>query len=115
MTTGEAIKIFETWAQCNYKPTHDAAVMAISALRAQQELESNLKVLESNQPLTMDELRQMKGEPVWIVWANGRIKSQWWIAGNYGGNMMGFDDQYDYGKTWLAYRSNPEEANHGSN
>lgn len=36
MTAEEAIKIFESWAQSKYKLTHDAAVMAISAIRAQQ-------------------------------------------------------------------------------
>ena len=40
--------------------------MAISALR-QQKVESKLKVVESNEPLTLDELRQMDGEPVWLV------------------------------------------------
>lgn len=33
--------------------------MAISALRAQQEV-------EKNEPLTLDELREMDGQPVWI-------------------------------------------------
>ena len=40
MTTEEAIKIFESWAECKYRPTHDAAVLALSALRAQQEREN---------------------------------------------------------------------------
>lgn len=33
MTREEAIKHFEAWAQCNYAPTRDAALMALSALR----------------------------------------------------------------------------------
>lgn len=39
MTIEEAIKIFESWVECNYKPTQDAAVLAIAVLRAQQERE----------------------------------------------------------------------------
>ena len=39
MTTEESIKIFEAWAECKYRPTHDAAVLALSALRAQKERE----------------------------------------------------------------------------
>lgn len=57
MTTEEAIKIFEAWAECKYRPTHDAAVLALSALRAQQER-------ENPKPLTLDELRQMNAMAV---------------------------------------------------
>ena len=38
--------------------------LAESALRTQQELESKFRVFESNEPLTLDELRTMDGEPV---------------------------------------------------
>lgn len=32
MTREEAIRIFEEWAKCNYKPTREAAQLAIAAL-----------------------------------------------------------------------------------
>lgn len=59
-----------------------------------------------NAPLTPEDLRNMKGEPVWIVWPDGRIASQWWIVGSSDWHMMEFDDdgQRDYGTTWIAYR-----------
>ena len=124
MTTGEAIAYWEVFQReiDELYPLFDESVkatldeqrepvaLALSALRAQQELESNLKVLESNHPLTLDELRKMEGEPVWIVWADGHIKGQWWIVGNYDWHMMEFDDRYDYGKTWLAYRHKTEDS-----
>lgn len=40
-------------------------------------LESNLRVLESNPPLTEEELRQMMGEPVWCVYEGG---ARWYIV-----------------------------------
>ena len=56
MTTEEAIKIFEAWAECKYRPTHDAAVLALSALRAQQER-------ENPKPMTnADRIRAMSDE-----------------------------------------------------
>ena len=67
---------------------------------------------EDPKPLTLEELRQMDGEPVWIVWPDGRIKSQWWIVGSLEWHNMDFFDPYtpcDYGKTWLAYRHKPKE------
>lgn len=36
MTREEAIKKFESFSECKYEPTRQAALMAISALRAQQ-------------------------------------------------------------------------------
>lgn len=35
-----------------------------------------------NDPLSLDELRQMDGEPVWVVWLDGRLKSRWYIVGS---------------------------------
>lgn len=52
------------------KELHDSKSESSAAI-AGQELESKLKVVESNEPLTLDELRKMDGEPVWI--AGGRF------------------------------------------
>lgn len=66
----------------------------------------------SNAPLTLEELREMDGEPVWCE------KFEWRIC--YGvsdfrgclcmetgaGSCIQLND---YGKTWLAYRRKPEE------
>lgn len=48
MTREEAIKHFEAWAQCNYAPTRDAALMALTALR----------------PVTRERVEKVQGE--WI-------------------------------------------------
>lgn len=42
----------------------DAVEMAIDSLRAQQEA-------EKNEPLTLEEMRKMDGEPVYVVPQNG--------------------------------------------
>ncbi len=66
MTNKEAIKVLSSWAECKYKPTHDAACLAIAALQAQAEA-------EKNDPLTLDELREMAwaGLSVWCVDTDG--------------------------------------------
>ncbi len=64
MTNEEAIKVLSSWAECNYKPTRDAACVAIAALRAQSEA-------EKNEPLTLEELREMDGEPVYVERPDG--------------------------------------------
>lgn len=92
--------------------------MAISDLRAQQEH-------ESNEPLTLDELRQMEGEPVWTVgvsYTKDGTFSMWDIIESVDENGIQFGyscehpEWWAYGlKTtdgkrllgWLAYRRKP--------
>ena len=87
----------------------DAVDMAISALRKQE------RFGEANKALTLDELRQMEGQPVYIVenteyWA---IVNSFDQAGVY---LLSYGNPDDYGyfgfygKTWLAYRQKPEEG-----
>ena len=74
-----------------------------------------------NEPLTLDELRQMDGQPVWgksLItgkpgeWFIVRIvemSKSWFIA--CAGATQGFGDKDTYGMTWLAYRFPPEDRN----
>lgn len=84
----------------------------ISALRQQEHFREVTKKVE---PLTMDELRQMDGEPVYCVEITGREE---WLFRRDGG----FADMYgeftsddfmvldNYGKLWRCYRQKPEEV-----
>ena len=76
-----------------------------------------------NAPLTLKELREMDGEPVWIspVKENRKIRKQWMLTTGYNqkkdiylfapaSNIIQGYDGNSYGKTWLAYRRRPEEA-----
>ena len=70
MTREEAIEAIKcNWPDSRYTILREALDMAISALR-QQETVTNHNGL--NAPLTMEELRQMDGEPVW--WWNKSAK-----------------------------------------
>ena len=70
-----------------------------------------------NDPLSLDELRKMDGEPVWVVWPDGRLKSRWHIVGSslWIEMFTEWDGAFslDYGKTWLAYRHKTEGVNNG--
>lgn len=67
---------------------------------------------ENPHPLTLEELKQMDGQPVWIV-KNGE-GGKWfifdvgvWSKILYAGDKFNLDF---YGETWLAYRYPPKEA-----
>lgn len=87
-----------TWEQIN-----EAIDIAITALSP------------PNEPLTLDELREMDGEPVWIANPDALEYGRWGIVD---GVYQAEDDQvlmlrgdyscHYYGKTWLAYRRPPE-------
>lgn len=72
----------------------------------------NRRAKPPNAPLTLDELRQMEGEPVWIHAPEIPQRRGWAI-------VEGFDDEAmyvayaeltldGYGKYWWAYRHKPE-------
>ena len=68
-----------------------------------------------NEPLTLDELREMNEEPVWVQNMEEPEKSRWrllyWDRGKYlvlqGISVRGYLLE-EYGKSWLAYRRPPE-------
>ena len=124
MTIKEAIKTIElaiAEVEWVYPIDYAAAFdVAISALRAQQEL-------ERNEPLTVDELREMAKEPVWTVgvsYTKDGTFSMWDIieSVNENGIHFGYSDEYvewwNYGLKnmdgnllgWLAYRRKPKEG-----
>lgn len=121
MTREEAIKILEypvkkwsmEWDEREDGLSYYEAIdMAISALQQQ---EAVTKCNGLNEPLTLDELRQMDGEPVYCVEITGREE---WLFRRDGGfadmygeftsdDFMAFDN---YGKLWWCYRQKPEEG-----
>ncbi len=73
----------------------------------------NRRYQEPNEPLTLEQLREMDGEPVWI---DGKDYGGWTIfkAGANKQVARCLDNvnlsyyMADYSKTWLAYRRKPE-------
>ena len=73
---------------------------------------------EKNPPLTLEELRVMAGEPVWIK----TIDSFWdgWGIVTGGCDLVydGDGDEWyteEYGSKWLAYRHKPDHFREGTN
>ena len=86
------------------------------------------RTIKENQPLTMDELRKMDGEPVWTVTTGVSSSGRWELCTcetvcacplhkelrfvTADGEVTDYDLD-TYGKTWLAYRQRQEEDDHG--
>lgn len=75
----------------------------------------NRKPAKLNAPLTLEELREMDGEPVWIIPMRGSggfctwmlVDAEYELCREAHGEMAVFEN---CGKTWLAYRRRPEEG-----
>ena len=81
-----------------------------TALRQQEHFREVTKKVE---PLTLDELREIDGEPVWVQSPGVPEYGRWAIVEGVGENCLFLHDDFtchNYGKTWLAYRQKPEEG-----
>lgn len=81
---------------------------------------------EPNAPLTLEELREMDGEPAYFVNKDDPCYSMWcivWVQDIFGvkkvsaqGRTFGvaqcFCSDESYGRHWIAYRRKPEEGGH---
>lgn len=111
-----------------HKVTVDALDLAISALRSMPEIrESDFRnatklasISESGKPLTVEQLRQMNGSPVWIEKQDNELENSWGIVclscnQEYVMSFITVFQGYamlkvhfsEYGKTWLAYSYPP--------
>ena len=109
MTREKAIKELQFYAEHSWGDLNDVFEMAISALRQQEHFREVTKKVE---PPTLEELREMPCEPVYIV--AGYVS--WWDIVSFAGmeylylKVEGSLPFRDYGKNWTAYRQKPEEG-----
>ena len=86
------------------------------------------EVTKKVEPLNLDELRKMDGEPVWVSvsnnWRESGVSEGWCIVRFHSEDDRvrvyiydtrhgaRFFAQQDYGESWWAYRQKPEEDKH---
>ena len=93
--------------------TNDRANQIIAAFDSAPEVEA--EPLQPNDPLTLEELREMDGEPVWIESPCIPNGGRYIILSDLGITFEKWTSQKmfhceNYGNTWLAYRRKPEEV-----
>lgn len=79
-----------------------------ATLREQEERDNRLESdAVKNEPLTMEDLRQMDGEPYYHVGLQADSQDPHWaILDSF---VARHPEDYRYGKRWIAYRSKPKE------
>ena len=120
-----ASKRFRRWLEGPHEATEYNAGFGDAIWHVLNVIEHMPTLTQPNEPLTLEELREMNGEPVWVKRLKGlsvcdtdwavvefRIEPDvkhyeirvWWP----GSEDEDTPSEEDYGKTWMAYRRPPE-------
>lgn len=113
------------WGDCILcTDAHDLPLGGCFFDTAEEAFQAIPTLTQPNEPLTLEQLREMGGEPVWVTSARerGNIPSRWVLFAGVskskrnsdvfafattGGIAQGYE-AVNYGKTWNAYRRPPE-------
>ena len=72
------------------------------------------RIAPPNPPLTLEDLREMDGGPVWVESVEGKFVPLWLLVNvneeEAHSAYYEFCEFADYGKTWLAYRFKTEKV-----
>ena len=107
------------WGDCILcTDAHDLPLGGCFFDTAEEAFQAIPTLTQPNEPLTLEELREMDGDPVWgkslITGKPGEwfilrvveMSKTWFIA--CAGAEQGFGDKDTYGETWVVYRRPPE-------
>lgn len=90
------------------RPLNDEALEALKRIIGGNNEPAPEIVPPPNEPLTLEELRGMNGEPVWL---RGSGLNRWYIFDGFSlDGIPFFTPEIGYGKPWAAYRRRPEEG-----
>ena len=108
MTTEQAINEIVSSGYGQVQCHEETMRMAVDDLRAQQER-------ENPKPLTVEELRKMDGQPVWVEFNSNFTRTHvdpcWMIVYEKENMLQTAYEFVDFGDTgWLAYRYPPKGA-----
>ena len=119
MTREEAIAVLEESKRQNeimrdnpstFWASHQMAAGVKNAERRIAAIDMALAAITPpNEALTLEQLREMDGEPVWCCGLNDCTVGSWMLVGKRCcENMESVAGFEDYGVEWLAYRRPPE-------
>ena len=108
-------KLYDLHDRYDEDPKHMICAEAADHIKKLSEELEKLKAAPENKALTLEQLRQMDGEPVWVKEIDGTGCGEWTIIDIGAQTEMlkalspdtGYKE-YNYGKTWLAYARKPE-------
>ena len=110
MTRQRALRLAREWAQGHTCSLRYGEVEEYHSMFAAM-LEESMP----NEPLTLEQLREMDGEPVWVVLVDEKFSGlNGWYLVHHGSAYLARIDDWEldddkYGVEWLAYRRPKEE------
>lgn len=111
---GEIVNRLAAYENTGLEPEYITELLAdANAMHAElAALKQEKAARENPAALTLDELQQMEGEPVWADhWHGGEwIIVHWNYARSIASTCKACLHEHEYGKSWFAYRNKPKEA-----
>jgi len=115
----EAIKHFES-LQKRYTTQHNGKQCELVKTALEALYEKKEREQTENKPLTLEELIEIDGEPVWITLPFNKYTGHWAICyglrdrKKHGRELVDFgmgsyEYMDEYGEEWIAYRNKPKE------
>ena len=112
MTREEAIRKINYGLEMETTPGPiQLTIVSTKALRIALATLQTLQKAENPTPLTLDELRKMDGQPVWVEHGNGGewVTVHWDYAGNIATAYKACLREHEYGEYWTAYHHKPKD------
>ena len=94
-----------------FEAYHSAVLLSDVSKMMREWVERQPTLTPPNEPLTLEQLREMDGEPVWVETKAGLkfwgIVTKICVSSGDGRYLLITEDT-EYGQTWVAYRHPPE-------
>ena len=115
MTNEEALNLLETgsWFRAVYSVLPQSKADEVA--EAINTVAKAIRSAPTREPLTLEQLREMDGQPVWVEMCEEKYKdlNRWYILHDGNAYLERVDDweleAQEYGKTWLAYAYPPAQ------
>ena len=95
----------------SFEAEHSAVLLSDVSKMMREWVERQPTLTPPNEPLTLEQLREMDGEPVWVETKAGLkfwgIVTKICVSSGDGRYLLITEDT-EYGQTWVAYRRPPE-------
>ena len=95
----------------SFRPITEVKDVSVKTYRSEAQARSSIPTLtQPNEPLTIEQLREMGGQPYWHVGLREESSPPHWniLDPFYAKHIK----DYRYGENWLAYRRPPEGEEH---
>ena len=106
------IEVMDALKELRYDVQRTGSASSVAALMFA--IDAVRELMKQDVPLTLEELLEMEGEPVWVRHRHGGewVIAHWNALDIIAGALQDVLFKHEYGETWLAFRHKVKEEHH---